>query len=422
MSKKFVIIGSGWSGLFAANYLESKGADYTIITTFEHGFSTEKTHGIPYSLGQRTLFYGDYLNEFLTDTIGVGNYFPQLNDLSESIGVHYKGDIFRYPIQHHLSSLNFGQFISAMFSSFFRKRSLLKKDNYADWVRGNYGDWLADNIILPHTWKTMKEDLFSIKPEEYGKKVVSFIPPWKKKQVKEIANSTEIMNKLYDRVKHRITMGRVKAINPEHKAIVYTDKTNIEFDETYDVLINTMPLNFLINMIEGINPSVEGAGLSLRYNNLFLGTFFIPSELINTDKAIVYFPEREYCFSKVTIQHHKGLASITCELSFRRNDEQLYRNELFLQKLRDKIELHLKQSGIVGDSIFAALSYKKKIVSPAYIICDEDYGASNCIIQSYLKAYDILNFGRFAEWKPNLRVENIPERVEKALAFEIEED
>ncbi len=134
--------------------------------------------------------------------------------------------------------------------------------------------------------------------------------------------------------------------------------------------------------------------------------------MINTDKKILYFPERKYLFSKINIDRKNGYTVVTCESSFRRNDNDKFECQVYREKYMNKIEYDLKDSGIVSKHLMTTYHKDHRIISPAYIITDSDYKVSNDFIQSHCEHYGIYNIGRFSEWKPNLRLEHSFKRIE----------
>jgi hypothetical protein len=378
-----------------------------IITLNTHGFSEQEFAGLKFHAGQRTMFYDELLWAFLGRMIA-DKYMPRFEDLTHKIGVRYQNGIYDYPIQNNLQRFSFSEKCRLFFSYFFRKRKLAYSDSYAEWVIGNYGTFLANNIILPHTWKTIKEDLYTICAMHYGKKVVKMKWFNQPEPVKEIIDSNDILKALEDNVRDNMILGKVGHIFLEKKEVWYDNGKDSACGVDYDTLVNTIPITRFMNLVklkEG-EEVIDVATKSLHYNNMFVGIFVVPSEFLRTDRNIIYFPERNYLFSKVNINRFNGYAVISCEVSFRRNDEKLFESNAYVNKYMERIEVDLKNGGIVCTGMFVSYYTTHKIVSPAYIICNEEYSINNSLLQNYLEHNSIYNIGRFSEWKPNLRIEN----------------
>lgn len=403
-----VILGAGPSGLIVGNYLKSKGIDnFRIITLEDNGFKEIKYLDLKFYKGQRTLFYSPQLSEFFNESI---KYVNLIDNLSNITGVFYKNEIHNYPIQNNLVKFKFTERMKLMFSYWFRDAKLANRKNFKSWVMGTYGTYLANNIILSHTWKTIKEDLTTIQADGYGKKVI----PVSKRNFSEIFAfrcSNKILKDLYDNIKKNIINGEVEEIDIESKTIRVKD---CKIDIGYDVLFNTISLPKFMNLVLDVPKVVNIAGMGLNWNLMAMVTLIIPNNFI-LDKGfrIVYFPEKDFLFSKINIVHGSRHSSVTCEVSYRRYMKDILNNEDYRSKLVERIENDLRKSGILKNVMFSYLDVIFEIVDPAYIICDEEYEMNNSIIQSYLEEKDVFNIGRFSQWKPDMRVEHSLERIKE---------
>lgn len=406
-----IILGAGPSGLIVGNYLKKQGYDFKIISSGNHGFIPIDFNGVKCSLGQRTLFANEDLYNFFVDT--VADPILQIKDLNNEIGVLYNNCIYDYPIQNNLESFKLFDKWKILWSYFLRNRKLSYSNIYADWVRGNYGNWLSDNIILPHTYKTLKEDLFTIYSSYYGKKVIKFSK--QEKFIRKFEQPQLIMECLFNNIKENVIEEKIDVVHL-NKKWVGEGKEDKEWG--YDILINTIALPKFLNLIYIDNHQYDDmitvARDTLRWNNMLIVALLVPTYFITTNRSIVYFPERQYLFSKVYLQKVNGntVTVVTCEISYRENDKRI-KNEAYLNKIYENVESDLKKSGLIADSEFISYSKTSHLIQPAYIICDKDYECNNIFIQQYLNQHRVYNVGRFSEWKPNLRVEDSAIRIKK---------
>ena len=405
-----VIIGSGTTGLLLANYFKLNGKEFKIISMGNNGFDKLKFAGVNFRLGQKTLFHSESLERFL-DSIGIQTEKTALDD---RVSVYYKRVLYNYPIQNNIKTFTIENKVKLLISYFFRNKKLSSLGNYEDWVLGNYGKWLATEIILPHTYKTLKEDLHIIKSANYGKKVVPISFLKTDKSVYEIADIDNLLDGLKQKVESDIILGKVEQIDTQKRMVKFQFQPKKDyFSGTssigYTHLYNTMNLPSLMKVVYPITDLLKIAALSLKWNNLFLGMFIVPNSFIKTDKKIVYFPSRDFTFSKVSFQKFDAVTAITCEHSYRCSDEELYNEILYQNKILDRMEFDLKKSCIVASYDFFSIQRAHKIITPAYIICNEDYQNSKDYIQGFLSSKDIYNVGRFSEWKPNIRVDSVLE-------------
>ena len=408
---KVYIFGDGPSGLIAANHLKycyEGMLEFEIISKKQDGFKLDTVSvnfkNNTFKVGQKTLFWDLDLSDFLSD-IGITWH---KSDMSDTVSVFFKNKLHKYPIQNNLKTLSFKDKWNFLCSYFFRKRNS-NASNYQDWVRANYGNWMSDNILIPHTWKTLKHDLHDIDSASYGKKVVEF--QWfGNNVVYEFDYPDEILRQLREKVKDHITEGNVEKIWIDEK---YFDLKGVDHPNAYNFILNTIPIVKLD--LHSKNKSMQEyialTKFGLNYNNMFCGIFVVPTDLIQMNKQIIYFPERDYVFSKITIYKKEHHSIICCECSFRRNDEDKFHNKSYIEKFLNKIEDHLKKSGLVKDHIMATCHRTYHIVSPCYILTDFDYNVSNKAIQGICEDNMIFNIGRFAQWVPNLRVEHSYHRM-----------
>jgi hypothetical protein len=296
-------------------------------------------------------------------------------------------------------------------------------------VVGNFGEYIGSNIILPHTWKTIKEDLWEIESGSFGQKVIP-MKLWSKgvqSSVYEYANAPELLKALRENIKDSITPYAVKRVNLNPARYLEIEGA-VDMENPYerikrvplekgDVVLNTIALPKLMPLVQGASEQdvLDVATRSLHYNNMFLGVMILPTKFILIPHKIIYFPEREYIFSKVNINRSNGYTAVAAEVSFRKNDESLFSSPAYCRKIMDRIEGDLKKSGIILQNTFASYHTSHKIISPAYIICDSDYSMYNDTLQTWLKHQGIHNVGRFAEWLPHKRVEHSLIRTQEIL-------
>lgn len=410
---KVLVLGGGPSGLVVANYLKLNRIDFQLITKSGHGFQRIKKD-VNYQVGQRTLFAHEKMDEFLNQL----HILATKDNLSELIGVSYRGNMYGYPLQNHLP---FFDRMKMWWSYLQRDRRKAGSTNFADWVVGNFGSWLGTKVILPHTWKTIKEDLWMIMSEHYGQKVVPIrLFGQKSKDVYAYSDGDGIMELMKENVKEHIIDGTVEKCFTDHgrPGVGYSIREEGEHFGSHtqahgDIMINTIPLPTLMKLIELDKDILDVASRSLRYNNMFISVMIVPTRFIRFPHVIIYFPERKYLFSKVNIHRGNGYSAIVSEVSFRRNDEDLLQSEAYKKKIVERIEYDLKKAGILEENLFTTYANYDHVLKPAYIICDEDYDMYNGILQTWLEHNKIYNVGRFAQWQPHIRVEHSLMRIQE---------
>ena len=406
-----IIIGGGPSGLIMGAFLRYKNSckDYKIFNKDNHNFKDEELYGIKFSKGQRTLFDDGWIKFFAEHILGV----PPMGvvDLSHLMSIRFKGRFYSYPIQF-AKDLPLMMKLRMYWDYIWRDKKLLKNNNYANYVEGTYGKFLARNIILPHTWKTMKEDLWMVDPTGYGKKVIPLKLFGKNKPVNKILDddAKSFFQYLRSLSENYIFNRAVQEIRIQNKTII-ADNT----PHNYDRLFSTMPLPFMLDLINDKPPIVDAAHKSLCYNDMLAVTLIVPINFIKVNKEIIYFPERDFIFSKVNIVRNDKYAAITSEISFRMNERKKLECSAFIEKIYNRVENDLKHSDIIPHNLFTSMEYRNYTISPAYIICDHETEMYNNIIQSWLEQNDIFTIGRFAQWKPEMRIEHSIMRAKQLM-------
>lgn len=415
---KIYVFGDGPSGLISANYLKLISEhNFQVCTTKDDGFASNCTEGFKYKIAQRTMFWNKNLEEFYSK---IFDNPVEIKSLENQVGVYFRGKIHSYPMQNNLSGLNWKDKLRFYWSYFNRKKT--DNSDYYSWAISNYGHWFANNILIPHTWKALREDLQQIDSSSYGKKVVP-LKFWSKNKILEFVNSDFIIHKLRSNISDYII---------PNTEIIQIDLKNKSFkikgyreEIPYSVIFNTISLPKLYNLIKRGNDNYQVENIldvafnSLQWNNMFVSVFIIPKNLINNSYngfKILYFPEKDYIYSKVNInrgESNSEFGIIVCETSFRRNDIDKFNCKAYRDKIMDRIESDLKRSGVISDVLLTIYQKDYRIISPAYIITDNDYSASNDFIQSHLQRYGVYNVGRFSQWVPNMRIEHSLDRINK---------
>ena len=400
------ILGSGPNGLIAANWVKNYLADkFVIIASNGNGFQHKSSDTFKFKLGQRTLFYTKDMADFFSE---VDICWDRV-ELTKSNGVYYNGNMYDYPMQNNLSNLSLSDKLKFYWSYFNKKET--KEADYIHWAISNYGKWFANHILIPHTWKTMKEDLYQVDSQLYGKKVEK-LNLFKKSEICSMESADDIMMQLLGKVCDSVIKGTVSHIDVKNKTISFKEEMpRIEYNVS-DTIINTISLNKFGECIDK-NDILDIAFRSLHSNAMFLGVFVVPKDMVKCGYKIIYFPERSFIFSKVNITNNNKYAIITCECSIRNNELNNFESIPYREKYLERIEYDLRRCQFLDDTLFSSYHRDYSIINPAYIIPDKDYKLYNSFIHSYLEDNGIFCLGRFAEWVPWKRVEHSLDRMKQ---------
>jgi protoporphyrinogen oxidase len=187
---------------------------------------------------------------------------------------------------------------------------------------------------------------------------------------------------------------------------VEIDKRTLRFssgrEASYDVLVNTTPLDQLVFRINPKKASLVKAAEQLKHNGVFSVGIGIKKPC-PSKKCWVYFPEDNCCFYRVTyfsnyspnnVPDPENFYSLMCETSYSE------------YKLADRSTIIEKTiNGLINTRIIA--DSDRKLIETAHVIQAEyaypipTLGRDKAlgIIQTYLGSKGIFSRGRFGAWK-----------------------
>jgi len=182
-----------------------------------------------------------------------------------------------------------------------------------------------------------------------------------------------------------------------------TYKKEIEFNHdhvvSYNKLLSSIPLPELIKIIPNVPSEVKLASSKLKTNSMFVVNIGVNRANI-TDKNWIYFLEKKYSFVRVSFPFNqsdnvapKGTSSISAEIAYG-NDNPLPMEK---HKLIEHVINELISIGILKND--DEIIHKSSVdIKYAYVIFDKTRKSALKTIHDYLKAYDIVPFGRYGLW------------------------
>lgn len=314
LNKPIAIIGGGFAGLTAANFLRQNNIPFLL---YEAG---NNVGGLAASFKDAEGFSNDFGAHFvtnrLTDAIGVGTECRLIKHYSE--GVWLKGKSYGYP---------FGLMkIPRMSLSYIKAKikSISKSDapnSAAEWFTRSYGASLANEVALPliESWSgAAAENLSSAVGESLPSSVVKTLylkasgfftgravacgysreKPEKPSVWHVYPNGgvstlcTKLAEGLEDSIKFQ---SPVKEILVKDEKVVAV-RVNDEIQEV-SAVISTAPANILAKLVSGTN-ALQGAA-RFRYRPMtFVNMHFEGRHLL--PNTVVWFPEKDFPFFRLT--------------------------------------------------------------------------------------------------------------------------
>lgn len=411
-----VVLGGGLAGLTAAYTLGQAGEDEWIVLDRGerpggHACSMA-VDGYVFDYGPHILFTNDPAMEALIRDLLGENMRAQER---QAFIYHAAYDRYtRFPFQAHLHGLPVELvqecLVDLVRALEARARGEFAPGNYEEWMRGTFGDAVADRLMIPYARKLWTVEPASMDFNWIGRRVptpdverivlgaltedvaqigatASFWYPWR-------GGIEELARGLASRV-DRIELGReVRRIDVRRRVLTLADGDEVSFGR----MVLTLPLCHLPDWIDDLPAAVADACRRLVYQGIFNVNIGVDRPELS-DKHWVYFYEDEFPFHRLSFPANfspynvpPGKSSISTEVAFSPG-ERLDREgtiERTLAALRsarildrdDEVELVLAEE-----------------IAPAYVVYDLDHGRNVATIRSWLEEQRIWTAGRFGEWQ-----------------------
>lgn len=414
--RRDVILGAGLAGLTAAYALQGLGESGWLTIEREqrvggHARSIE-VDGYVFDFGPHILFAADpEIGELIRDLLG-SNFTSQSR---EAFIYHHAHDLYtRFPFQAHLHGLPVDvvlECLSGLIRAIERRaRGELEPANYEEWMRGVFGDGIADRLMIPYARK-----VWTVEPREMDFDWIERRVPTPDvdrilagaltdavEQVGATASfwypergGIEALPRALGERVENIELGReVDRIDVTSRTLGFSDGDEVPFDR----LIYTLPLPALAKLVPDLPPPVRAACDGLCYQGILCVNVGVDRPAIS-DKHWVYFYEDTFPFHRLSFPGNftphnvpPGKSSISMEIAFS-DRAPLDRDHVVEEAMHA-----LKVSGILRKDDSVELVHTQEIL-PAYVIYDLNHSANLNVIRSWLVSVGIAPAGRFGEWQ-----------------------
>ncbi|HEY0492269.1 MAG TPA: FAD-dependent oxidoreductase [Candidatus Dormibacteraeota bacterium] len=312
---RIVIIGAGPTGLGAGYRLNELGhRNWTMLEANDYvgGLATSFTDeaGFTYDIGGHVMFsHYAYYDRIVQKVMG-----DRYTELNREAWVWMENRFIPYPFQNNIKGLEKETVVECIMGLIEAQKREHHPRNFKEWIEASFGAGIAKHFMIPYNfkvWATPAEQM------NYG---------WIGERVSVVDVEKVLRNVLLDRVDagwgpnntfkyplkggtgalwngmrsfvedHLRLNARVVAVDPVEREVRTSEGEVLP----YDVLINTMPLNRLVQSLEGTVPStVRDATAQLQWNSSHIVGVGIDRPA-NTTKNWIYFPEPDVPFYRVT--------------------------------------------------------------------------------------------------------------------------
>ena len=414
--RRDVILGAGLAGLTAAYTLAELGdPGWTVYEREERVGGHARSiavDGYVFDYGPHILFAADpELARLIRELLGT-NFVAQSR---EAYIYHEAYDSYtRFPFQAHLHGLPADvvlDCLSGLVGAVERRaRGAFAPQNYEEWMRGFFGDGIAERLMIPYARK-----VWTVEPSEMDFAWIDRRVPTPdvdrilagalRDDVAQVGATAhfwypvrggieELPRALGERVEG-VQLGReVERIELGARVLELSDGERIGFDR----LIYTLPLPALGSLVSDLPTEIHEACAALRYQGIYCLNIGIDRPNVS-DKHWVYFYEDAYPFHRLSFPANftpanvpHGKSSISMEIAY--SDGR----PLDRERIVDDALAALRRARILTPHDTIELVQAEEIL-PAYVIYDLQHAANVRTIREWLAEQGVLLAGRFGEWQ-----------------------
>ncbi len=406
-----VILGAGLTGLSTAYHLENRGFfDYLLFEKDETigGLCRSiNQDGFTFDYTGHLIHASDaYFREFIGETIG----FSALTAVTRRSFIYSHGAYTNYPYQINLHGLP-DSVIEECIEGFIKRKLSKKALTFDQWVLSSFGAGLAKHFFFPFQRKIFAYPIEKVTSSWMGR----FVPQTSLMQMIHGATNTAPETIGYNAhfyypshggINAWITSIAARLARPIHtgfqaNTIDLVNKVirfSNGFEQKYETLINTMPLDTLLTNLEDSSTTrLQAAASKLTCNSVVNFNLGINRPQLS-DKHWIYFPEKSYPFYRVGFPHNftpyavpAGCSSLYGELSHIKGSSISIKQKLKSALQKTKTLLAINDQEII---------VKKVIHIPhAYVIYTPWREKNLPLLHQRLKDVDIYSIGRYGEWK-----------------------
>jgi protoporphyrinogen oxidase len=411
---KAVIIGAGLAGLSAGYHAQLEDMDYQVYEAESSVGGCCRTSGrdgflFDYSghlMHLKDPYFQGLAQELLSDNLSV---------ISRNAVIHSHGEFTRYPFQANLFGLPapvIKECLMEFVKAYYGNEDLPTRDyrTFRDWIVAKLGEGIGRHFMFPYN-----EKLWTVPSEEMTCEWLSeYVPKPKLEEVFTGAFEDQrtgfgynasfwypkrggiqaLCDALAARVPHLELNQKVIGIDLAARSVRFASGKTA----TYERLISTMPLNLLVESLEGEVPEqVREAGRRLRHNSVLIVNLGVRGEL--TDKHWIYLPEKKFTAYRVGAYSNfskalapQGTTSYYIEIGYQQGWQ------VDKQALVDKAVAEMFELGLVKD--MADILVKEVVdLECAYVIYDVNHSQSRKTIMDFLQGHQILSTGRYGNWE-----------------------
>ena len=317
-NKKVTILGGGPAGLALGYYAKQKNYDFTIYEGQNHVGGNCKTfshQGFLFDSGAHRIHdKSEAVTNLMRELMK-----KELKQIHSPSQIYKGGKFIDFPLTpfNLMSKLGLKDFLKAA-AQISRESLKAKKANnsFQDIALKAYGKHIAENFLLNYSEKLWGIPCNQLSPQIAGQRLKglnlkTFIIEGLlglKAKTKHIDGAFYYpdygIGSIFERLaetcgrEHILTNQRITKIYHKNQRIE-TIELNGKKDISVDYLLNTLPLNIFLNILDPAPPSIVLELVQqIRFRNIVLIVFMIDKPRINKN-ASMYFPDSKYPFTRI---------------------------------------------------------------------------------------------------------------------------
>ena len=413
------ILGSGWTGLLVANRITESGIkNLALIEASKPGelgglLRTEEIDGFTFDCGGPHLLFSRE-DKILSEITGILK--PNYSKRSRDNFVFYKGQYIPYPFENGVYKLHQEERVK-MVKGIIDRMLYIAKDgewkpkHFLEWITGFFGDYMADEYLIPYNKKIWKRPLDKMAadwvyspgrlpfPElENMLLTVAGIPNtgYKEQAYFYYPNVGGIAS-LFNSLREMVSLKGAKII--ASKKVV---SVKINSDHTFNInneiiankLISTIPLPELLMSLDDRNNYEELVG-KFDYNSVVVVGVAIKGKTPN--QTAVYVPDSNIIFHRYTWMSSlmppkdKDNSNLIAEVTVPKG------KKVDLDNIVKEVIKGLLDIGVIEDesSILFTRVWFNRYGYPIYSL---DHNEVREEAMNILKKYGIKSVGRWGSW------------------------
>ncbi len=422
MKTDVLILGGGLAGLSTAYHLNRLGGVSSLVVEKEPavGGTAGSVRQGDFTFdhtGHLLHLHDPYGKRLILRLLGKNVARRERNSWIYSSGVHT-----RYPFQANTYGLP-PRAVEECLTGFLETVHWPKPPrsaSFRDWCLSAFGTGISRSFMFPYNEKLYRIGLSKLTTEWQGR----FVPKPKPAEVLLGALDDQRagfgynasfhyplrggIQVLPDALAARLKAGQIRTRSPVRRVDLREKAAEVEGigEIRYERLVNTLPLPFFLDMVEGLAPDMRRARRALRYNTVYNINLGIARSNIS-DKHWIYFPEKRFVFYRAGFSSNfsphiapRGATSMYIEIA-RRPDEKVS-----LPGLERQVLDGLRACGILrlSDRLLARAWMP---IRCAYVVYDFNRTPAVNAIMGHLAKKGVESIGRYGGWKYSFMEETI---------------